>query len=51
MGGSYFMTSNTEPEADISRAKEHDTVLPTDGGKRSSDLPNRTYLKNWKEKL
>ena len=39
------MTSNTEPEADTSRAEQHDTVLPADGAKRSSALPNGTYLK------
>ena len=45
MGGSYFMTSNTEPEADTSRAKQHDFVLPADGAKRSSASPYKTYLK------
>ena len=45
MGGSYFMTSNTEPEADTNRAEQHDFVLPADGAKRSSASPYKTYLK------
>ena len=39
------MTSNTEPEADTSRAKQHEFVLQTDGAKRSSASPYKTYLK------
>ena len=50
MDGPYYMTSNTEPEADTSKAEQHDTVLTADGAKRNSALPNRTELKSWKEK-
>ena len=39
------MTSNTEPEADTSRAKQHIFVLQTDGAKRSSASPYKPYLK------
>ena len=45
MGGSYFMTSNTQPEADTSRAKQQNTVWSVDGAEKSSALPNETYLK------
>jgi len=45
LGSSYFMTSNTEPEADTSRAKQHGFVLQTDGAKRSSASPYKTYSK------
>ena len=39
------MTSNTEPEANTSRAKQHEFVLQTDGVKRSSASPYKPYLK------
>ena len=43
MGGSYFMTSNTQPEADTSRAKQQNTVWSVDGAEKSSALPNEKY--------
>ena len=39
------MTSNTQPEADTSRAKQQNTVWSVDGAEKSSALPNEKYQK------